>query len=60
MARVLKRPVPIVVVIRTKILGTGFNLMPCCSVYRHAHVVFTAYPWRHFNLELKSKILCCE
>lgn len=47
---ILQTPVPVVVVVRTK-LGCAFSqFVPCDTIKRHAHVVFAGYPRSNFRL----------
>lgn len=50
----LQRPVPIIIIIFTKIFSTANNFLPGRSVERHSHIVFTANPWGHLDLEIKT------
>lgn len=52
MARVLQWPVPVVVVVITKIFCAGFDFVPRWTIERHSHVVLWANPRRNFNLEI--------
>lgn len=58
---ILQAPVVVVVVVRTKIFGTAFNLVPRGAVERHSHVVSARYPRRNFHLEeFGSGINCTQ
>lgn len=53
----LQGPVPIVVVIFTKVFCTANDFLPGRLVERHSHIVFAADPWCYLDLqEVQFKI----
>ena len=55
--KVLQRPIPIVVIIITKVFTAGMDFFPQFTVENHTHIMFCTLPWHHFDLHrFKSRI----
>lgn len=52
---ILQTPVPVIIVIRAKLRGAFPQFIPRDAIKRHAHVMFTGYPRRHFRLSRQNK-----
>ena len=57
LAKVLQRPIPVVVIIITKVFSTGMDFCPQFTVEDHTHIMFCTLPWHHLDLHrFKSRI----
>jgi hypothetical protein len=57
LAKVLQRPIPIVVIIITKVFSAGMDFFPQFTVEDHTHIMFCTLPWHHLDLHIfKSRI----
>lgn len=58
MRDMLETPVPIIVVVRAKLVGALLEFVPGNAVERHPHIVFARDPGDHFGLLDETQDIC--